>query len=50
MLSASKVTAYLIDHARCDAAGLWAGMPPLDDYNNLAFFVPFTGRFSRQPT
>ena len=23
--------------------GLWAGLPPLDDHNNLAFFVPFAG-------
>jgi len=22
--------------------GLWAGLPPLDDHNNLAFFVPFS--------
>lgn len=24
--------------------GQWAGLQPLDDYNNLAFFVPFTIR------
>jgi hypothetical protein len=24
--------------------GLWAGLPPLDDHNNLAFFVPFSER------
>lgn len=25
-----------------DAAGLWAGLRPLDSNNNLAFFVPFS--------